>query len=64
MSMIPWKKVHKPGGVAISAPLISSRITKEQQDPTRPNRYGMMDIHYDQWMKQKKSPSSLLTKFV
>ena len=35
MTTIPWKKVHKPGGVAIlSISSISSTITKEQQDPT------------------------------
>ena len=34
MSIIPWKKVHKLGGVAIlSTPSISPRIIKEQQDP-------------------------------
>ena len=46
MSTVPWKIVHKPGGVSIlSTPLISPRIIKEQQDPTGMGRWTSITIN-------------------
>ena len=46
MSTVPWKTVHKPGGVAIlSNPLISPRVIREQQDPTGMGRWTSITIN-------------------